>query len=45
MNKNIQEFLDQVRECDRIIEEQELLREELYKRIDEEIEAGENLNV
>ena len=43
MNENLQEF--QIRECDRIIEEQELMREELFKRIDEELEAGETLNV
>jgi hypothetical protein len=44
MNKNIQEFLDQIRECDRIIEQEELKREELYKRVDQELEAGETLS-
>jgi hypothetical protein len=37
-NAKLQEFLDQVKECDRIIEEQEKLREDLFNRIDEIIE-------
>jgi hypothetical protein len=38
MANKLQEFYDQVAECDKLIEEQENLREELYKRIDEEQE-------
>ena len=34
----LQEFLDQVKECDRIIEEQEALRELIFKRLDEILE-------
>jgi superfamily I DNA/RNA helicase len=41
MNKKLQEFIDQVRECDKLIEEQEELREDLYKRIDEILEQEE----
>jgi hypothetical protein len=41
MNKKLQEFIDQVRECDKLIEEQEALREALYKRIDEILEQEE----
>jgi hypothetical protein len=41
MNKKLQEFIDQVRECDKLIEEQEALREDLYKRIDEILEQEE----
>jgi hypothetical protein len=37
MNKK-QEFMDQVKELDIKIAEMELLREELYHRIDEEVE-------
>lgn len=37
MNKK-QEFMDQIKELDIKIAEMELLREELYHRIDEEIE-------
>jgi hypothetical protein len=33
-----QEFMDQIRELDIKIAEMELLREELYHRVDEEIE-------
>jgi hypothetical protein len=44
MNKNVREFLDQIRECDRIIEQEELKREELYKRIDEELAAGHSID-
>jgi hypothetical protein len=44
MNKKLQEFIDQVRECDKLIEEQEALREALYKRIDEILEA-ENIDI
>jgi hypothetical protein len=43
-NAKLQEFLDQVKECDRIIEEQEKLREDLFKRIDELIEE-ENIDI
>jgi hypothetical protein len=39
-----QEFYDQVAECHRIIEEQEILLEELFKRIDEEREKKEKSN-
>jgi uncharacterized membrane protein YfhO len=42
MNAKLQEFLDQVKECDRIIEEQEKLREDLFNRIDEILENEEN---
>jgi hypothetical protein len=41
MKKELQEFIDQVRECDKLIEEQEELREALYKRIDEILEQEE----
>lgn len=41
MNTQLAEFLEQVRESDRIIEEQEELREALYKRIDEILESEE----
>jgi superfamily I DNA/RNA helicase len=41
MKKELQEFVDQVRECDKLIEEQEELREALYKRIDEILEQEE----
>jgi superfamily I DNA/RNA helicase len=41
MNKKLQEFIDQVKECDKLIEEQEMLREDLYKRIDEILEQEE----
>jgi hypothetical protein len=41
MKKELQEFIDQVRECDKLIEEQEELREDLYKRIDEILEQEE----
>jgi hypothetical protein len=44
MKKELQEFIDQVRECDKLIEEQEQLREDLYKRIDEILEA-ENIDI
>jgi hypothetical protein len=37
MNKK-QEFMDQINELDIKIAEMELLREELYHRVDEEIE-------
>lgn len=45
MNSELYEFLDQVRECDQIIQEQEELREALYKRIDkiQEVEGEEIL--
>jgi predicted phage-related endonuclease len=45
MNKNIQEFLDQLKGIESQIEQLEDMREEIYKRIDEELEAGETLNV
>lgn len=41
MSTKLQEFLSQVKECDRIIEQQETLREDLYKRIDEILEEEE----
>jgi hypothetical protein len=44
MKKELQEFVDQVRECDKLIEEQEELREDLYKRIDKILEA-ENIDI
>jgi hypothetical protein len=37
----LQEFLEQVKECDKIIEQYENLREDLYKRIDEILENEE----
>lgn len=39
----LQEFLQQVRELDNRIAELELLREDFYVRIDEELEKGETL--
>lgn len=39
MNKKLAEFLEQIKECDKIIEQQEELREALYKRVDEILES------
>jgi 2-keto-3-deoxy-L-rhamnonate aldolase RhmA len=36
--EQLKEFLEQVKESDRIIEQEENRREELYKRIDEIVE-------
>jgi hypothetical protein len=41
MNNKLTEFLEQLKECDRIIEEQEGLRESIFKRIDEILENEE----
>jgi hypothetical protein len=38
-----QEFLDQIREVDTQLEQLEELREELYKRYDEEVEKENSL--
>jgi hypothetical protein len=37
--EQLKEFLAQVKDCDRLIEEQESLREDLFKRIDEIVES------
>lgn len=41
-NKVLMELLEEVRECDHQIENLEKCREELYKRIDKELEDEEN---
>jgi hypothetical protein len=43
MSDKLKEFLEQLKEVDRKIEELEDLRESLHFRIDEELETGENL--
>jgi hypothetical protein len=43
MNSKLKEFLEQLKEVDRKIEELEELRESLYSRVDEELESGEAL--
>lgn len=39
MNKQLSEFLDQIRECERIIQEEEDKKDQLYKRVDAILEA------
>jgi hypothetical protein len=36
--KDLKEFLAQAKECERLIEEQEMLKEDIHKRIDEILE-------
>jgi predicted phage-related endonuclease len=45
LNKNLQEFLDQLKDIESQMEQLEDMREAIFKRIDEELEAGETLNV